>query len=181
MEVLWLGINGKKKIGPAPLQLREAMETRYIGDVIYIHMKQDIITEKRVSLWLLCGVQHSVLTLIMPETQQPIIVIILIIVSYILVPVSPLAAKLQAASLSLQTSSERSISRHAQSHRVRTGLITRGRWAGSRDIRRHFQGVFARFEVTYDHFPAYTTSLGGLERIIKGLRAQTRQTIGSCR
>ena len=57
------------------------METRYIGDVIYIHMKQDIIIEKRVSLSLLCGVQHSV-TFIMLETQEPIIVIILIIVSY---------------------------------------------------------------------------------------------------
>ena len=32
--------------------------------------------EKNVSLWLLCGVQHSVMMadFIMPETQQPIIV-----------------------------------------------------------------------------------------------------------
>ena len=39
--------------------------------------------EKKVSLWLLCGVQHSVIMadFIMPETQQPIIVIILIIYS----------------------------------------------------------------------------------------------------
>ena len=36
--------------------------------------------EKKVSLWLLCGVQHSVISAdyIKPETQQPIIVIILI-------------------------------------------------------------------------------------------------------
>ena len=49
-------------------------------------------TEKNVSLWLLCGVQHSVIMVdlladfimpdfIMPETQQPIIIIILIIYS----------------------------------------------------------------------------------------------------
>ena len=39
--------------------------------------------EKKVSLRLLCGVQHSVIMaeFIMPETQQPIIVIILIIYS----------------------------------------------------------------------------------------------------
>ena len=39
--------------------------------------------EKKVSLWLLYGVQHSVIMadFIMPETQQPIIVIILIIYS----------------------------------------------------------------------------------------------------
>ena len=38
-------------------------------------------TEKKVSLSLLCGVQHSVImaVFIMPETQQPIIVIFLII------------------------------------------------------------------------------------------------------
>ena len=45
------------------------LETRYI--------------EKKVFLGLLCGVQHSVImaNFIMPETQQPIIVIILIIYS----------------------------------------------------------------------------------------------------
>ena len=41
------------------------------------------IYREKVSLWLLCGVQHSVLmaNFIMPETHQPIIVIILIIYS----------------------------------------------------------------------------------------------------
>ena len=40
-----------------------------------------LITEKKVSLGLLCGVQHSVIMadFIMPETQQSIIVIILVI------------------------------------------------------------------------------------------------------
>ena len=49
------------------------IKTRYI----YIYI------EKKVSLWLLCGVQHSVLmaNFVMPETHQPIIVIILIIYS----------------------------------------------------------------------------------------------------
>ena len=34
---------------------------------------------EKISLWLLCGLQHSVIMadFIMPETQQPIIVIIL--------------------------------------------------------------------------------------------------------
>ena len=46
-----------------------------IGETRYI--------EKKVSPILLCGVQHSVLMakFIMPETHQPIIVIILIIYS----------------------------------------------------------------------------------------------------
>ena len=45
-------------------------------------MKQ-VYIEKKVSLCLLYGVQHSVIMadFIMPETQQPIIVIILIIYS----------------------------------------------------------------------------------------------------
>ena len=51
---------------------------------IEIHMYwEQVYIEKKVSLWLLCGVHHSVImaNFIMPETQQPIIVIISIIYS----------------------------------------------------------------------------------------------------
>ena len=48
-----------------------------------LYKDQQVYIEKKVSLWLLYGVQHSVIMadFIMPETQQPIIVIILIIYS----------------------------------------------------------------------------------------------------
>ena len=51
--------------------------------MIYVYVHVCIIMEKNVSLWLLCGVQHSVVmtNFIMPETATCIMVIILIIYS----------------------------------------------------------------------------------------------------
>ena len=50
---------------------------------IDLQYKSTRYIEEKLSLWLLCGVQHSALmaNFIMPESQQPITVIILIIYS----------------------------------------------------------------------------------------------------
>ena len=46
-----------------------------------LNLNETKYIEKKVSLWLLCSVQHSVImaNFTMPETRQPMIVIILII------------------------------------------------------------------------------------------------------
>ena len=55
-----------------PLKLNTGYEMNLTLETRYMYI------EKKVSLWLLCGVQHTVImaNFIMPETNQPIIVII---------------------------------------------------------------------------------------------------------